>query len=237
MESELVSRIANEIVTEQILHNWLYWTLLLAALTVGGFFGALLGGYATKSGQLRATTDKFEEIVDQLRTSTRVTEEIRSAVSLGEWTKKEQIALRRLKLEELMIASHGVDEWFSVETARSVFSLEEPPISSGMNRLNTIGLLYFPELESELAELRSTYAETNFFFSDVRCRLADAKSEHSSHGDRAVFAAQLAIRNGAVAEMAIHYEKLLEKMQKLDDKAADVMTSIMAEDVPSVRRI
>lgn len=228
MERELIEQIANQIVRNEILTNWLYWALFLGVLAIGGFFGNLVGSYAAKRGELSATSTKFTEILEQLRKSTHATEEIRSAVSLGEWSKKEQTTLRRIKLEELVLAARAVDEWWQTEHSRVVFDAPEKSTLSPMPKFQAVGRLYFPELTEQLTEFLETYSSVHIWLLGIGLQLIEAQRENIEAGPVAMGTAKNTIREAARDEMPDQYKPFAVALSKLELEAARLMESITA---------
>jgi len=125
MSEALVREIAQQIVREQLLENWLFYGILLAVLLIGSVASAFIGSYIRKRGETYATKADLAELVAQLRATTQAAEEIKTAIAHTDWTAKEWKTIRRIKLEELVGAVYSLREWLEKETQVRIY--EEKP--------------------------------------------------------------------------------------------------------------
>jgi hypothetical protein len=111
---------------------------------------AYLGAYSKKRGETYALHADFTELSRQLRLNTETTELIRLSLSHDDWTRKEWMALRRTKLEELMTEIYAAEIWREGLT-NSIFDLEaDTNLPVSINRMKMLGHLYFEELAPQV---------------------------------------------------------------------------------------
>jgi hypothetical protein len=106
LEPAQIEELARAIANHTVLDAWPYWLAVLALVFLGVVIGSFLGNYAAKRGEVQAARADRKEILDGLRETTKAAEEVRSAVSLGEWTERERRTLRRTKLEETLLLAY-----------------------------------------------------------------------------------------------------------------------------------
>lgn len=121
MSEELIRELAQQIVSDGLLNNWMFWTLLLAVSFVGAVASAFVTTYIRKRGETYATKADLAELVAQLRTTTQAAEEVRIAIAHADWSSKEWKVLRRVKLEELLDAVHSTQDWLELVCAQRLY--------------------------------------------------------------------------------------------------------------------
>lgn len=149
MQPDLIREIAEVIFRDQLFLNWRFYTLIGSLSFVAGMGGSFATSYLKKRGETLATKTDMQEILRQLSETTRVTEEVRSAVSLADWSAREWRTTRRLKLEELLSSAYLLDQWLDLQRSKwlhdKTISSDEAPLK----RLKLLTTLYFPELQQE----------------------------------------------------------------------------------------
>jgi hypothetical protein len=159
MNESLVREIAEQIAQEQIFLQWPYYVLTAALSLFVGFLVAYIGGYARKRGESFATKADFNDLLAQMKSTTELTEQIRSEVSHADWAARELKVLRRKKLEEVLQAIHELIQWQSEEMNRVVFSSGNEAKASPSAKVERIAGLYFPELKQEIDPLIQYHRE------------------------------------------------------------------------------
>lgn len=166
LNEALIKEIALQVVQQGLLSNWLFYAVLLALSLVSGVIGAYLSKYFGKRGETAATKADFDEILKQLQATTKISEEVRSAVSHADWVAREWKTIRRIKLEELVNSAMSVSDWadsllliYNNVIYESGFSeerkLENRRIrfsSSPAEKSVTIAVLYFSDTKTQLIE-------------------------------------------------------------------------------------
>lgn len=228
MDATLVNEIAEQVVRQQILANWLFWFILVCVLATGSFFGNLVASYASKRGETLATRAAFDEILRQLKVTTKATEEIRSAVSLGEWSKKEQLTLRRIKLEELLSAAceifHG---WLDQERRHRMFGEELGPPASPMPRFRSIAMLYFSELRKPVRAFEKACDDYSIFLFEINVELLKIKIE-TARDESAAQSKRLRYLESKNEELRAHNARCYQRLLDLETEAASLMERIVA---------
>jgi hypothetical protein len=157
MSPDLIREIARQIVQEQFLYNWVFYTILFALLFLSSFSSAFIRSYGGKRGETYATKADLEQLTVQLRAMTTVTEEVKTSISHTDWASREWKSLRRIKLEELMGQVFAVRDWIGKEERMRFHNESTVSESSPIWKIMTISGLYFPELRDEIEGLNTAY--------------------------------------------------------------------------------
>jgi hypothetical protein len=104
-------------------------------------------GVATSNTEL-VETIKEEVKLSRLETSTNIVETVRSEFAQRDWATREWANLRRVKIEELLGKVNECREYLA-EHSRAAYDGQELPKGDPINDLETIAVLYFPELKDE----------------------------------------------------------------------------------------
>ena len=229
MEHSQIVALAQDIANHSVTDALLYWMVLLAlgflACVAGGFFGS----WSAKRGEVAAARDAQREILSQLRETTRVAEETKSVVSLGEWSERERRSLRRSKLEELVLLAHKTLDWLTEQTDRLWFEEGQASASPGPTMM-MLGNLYFAELGQPLREYEVAWRAYHKFLLDIRKKMWDERAKHAAGSGAADVAAWSLVAPGTPAfdERAKRYELAYERLHALDGAAAGLMKTIIA---------
>lgn len=130
-----------------------FYFIIFVVMLIATGFGSYLASYLSHKGQNLATKEDFQELLDQQRQSTEVTEQIRAEIEASFGERKELKARLRDKMEELMQVTIKLDSW--VDDVRGVAfdgrlaSVAKSPLA----KINALTSLYFPLIESERSEL------------------------------------------------------------------------------------
>jgi|SRR5262245_45655755 len=153
MDKETIQQIATEVVA-RLPYGDRYWLFLIVNVVVMALVGSLaaLGtSYFRTRGQNLATKHDFASLQEQLRTTTQAVETIKSEVGQKDWAQREWTNLRRTKLEALLEKMHDCDTYLDQHRHRFMEGKgPDPQQRDHLNDLDTIGTLYFPELENEI---------------------------------------------------------------------------------------
>ena len=169
--SELVTKIANEIVEESILSNYLFYLIFAAISLLSSAASAYLTSYFRKQGEFLATKKSFDDFKKQLKETTKITSEI-----------KEELDHKRLihdKLERLFSQTFVLPDRVrqtadDIKEGKSVTS-----IGDAINQIQTLQGIYFPEAHKELECLTKKYDEMQDFL------LSEYKMSDASNADEA----------------------------------------------------
>lgn len=150
MDAETIKRLADAIlaVSDNSVRNWVF----PAALILFSALGAYVGGYLKLKAENLATKEDFVGIKSRIAETTRTIENIRTDISLKDWTWREKNALRRSKLEELIERSCDVLDWVSEAHQSILFRKREPITRSPIDAMQMRAVLYFPELQDAVNE-------------------------------------------------------------------------------------
>jgi len=159
MTPEQMQQLAQDIVGQTIRHTWPYWLIFMALLFLATFVGIYVSRYAGKRGEQLATKADFQQLLDQLRQTTATAEAIKSEIAVGEWSKKEQRALRRQKLELVAQTTRDLTWWLERETNRCLFNGLPVETPSPMDTLYLISNVYLPDLNAEIVAVSDAYTK------------------------------------------------------------------------------
>lgn len=146
MSEALLRELAERIVREQFLLQWPIYGLMFAIAVVVVFIAAYLGAYAKKRGEAFATKADFRDLLDQLKATTAVAEEVKAQVSHADWATRELKTIRRVKLEELLQTVYELEAWQDLERSFRVFNSGNEPGRYPLPKIELLVGLYFPEL-------------------------------------------------------------------------------------------
>jgi hypothetical protein len=80
-------------------------------------------------------------------------------VSLGEWTERERLALKRAKIEEVLVSAHRATN--ALEEALTSIAEDRSVASPELPLLNAMGRLYLPELQQPFGKLLESLHSLN----------------------------------------------------------------------------
>jgi hypothetical protein len=229
--AELVREIAEQIVQEQLLLNWRFYGLLAAIALVVHVLGNFVSSYARKRGETLATKSDMQEILNQLKTTTQATEEIKASVSHSDWVSREWKQVRRLKLEELMSTAYSLDKWLDQNRDKWILQREVEPEHDPVDRVTMLGALYFPELKAEVQAVTTTHrgALSAILRASPKVRAAEAdwkaKAANVDEAAKAKAVYQAALDEFAGKWMAV-YQPAIAATAALAAKAAKLMQEI-----------
>jgi hypothetical protein len=109
----LIKRVLNEGVRLQTLE----YVILLGVLALGGVVGSFLTAYAKKRGENFATKEDFNQLMEQVRLQTKVTEEIKSEIANEKWIQERRWDFKREVYSELLAVLEEFRQrmyWFGV---------------------------------------------------------------------------------------------------------------------------
>jgi len=154
-----IDLIAKQITNGILLDHWyllmIWLCLTVIATAVGTYFAAYL---KTRANNF-ATKADFNELLTQQASIKETTAKIEQSVSHKDWTIKEYKTVRRIKLEELLLAIHECDVFMDKQR---LYALNEGPrndLIEPIHRIFIIGQLYFPELAQHLSTFTNCYLE------------------------------------------------------------------------------
>ena len=211
---QIVTQAVNDTLTGAFLQNWQFYALVLALSFLGCMAGSYVRSYSGKRGEVAALKADTENILSHLKITTAATKEIEIALSHGDWVRKEQNLLKRVKLEELLVSAYAISTWTSQMTS-AAFGKEQMQTDAPVDRFQMLYQLYFPDLSTQSLNVEQRYREARLAMSSVR---KAALAIYSAY--------DIAVQSGDTSTC----QKLLTELKKLNDDngamAADVAISV-----------
>lgn len=214
MSEALVREIANQILREGLVENWLTYAILLALLVISGAASAYGAIYLRKRAETYATKADFDELLRQLRATTAAAESVRLEIEKADWAEREWQTLRRVKLEELLTAMHAATHHLDAEQNARLFDEGMPTDASPIWKVQALSSLYFPELLAEASAFSLMYSQYRSWAIDVQAQLSSAGNDPGKR--QAVF-------NVRLPETKEWHPKLLAASQLVTNSASKLM--------------
>ena len=183
MENEPVHKLAIEILNNDFLPNWQLYLIMLALAFVGAFFGSLIKGFGKEKSKYLAIESSLETIKKQVKLSTEVSEEIKSAIEHEVWRKKELELLRRKKLEEYFYNVSLLNDSLNHDMIAKYFDHKAEYNQEAWVKADLIQALYLPELEDEHLKLSKAVEEFQEWVSEGLFIIA----KRNTSNDEAIF--------------------------------------------------
>jgi hypothetical protein len=209
----------DDVVRGAILENWYFYCLVASVVFLATVFGNAISAYARKRGETLATKADFEEILRQLRTSTKTTEDIRASVQHSDWVSREWKVVRRTKLEELLDAVYAAEHWLEACREKWIFKSEKELAPDPSDRVQRICALYFPELRPVVAALREAHRDAIMWTID--CGKALHGADQDPDARKKVF-------DSVIPTLRPHSKAVVQAIADVEAKAAELMVSIRA---------
>jgi hypothetical protein len=220
MDKDLVTQIAQQIVSQEILRNWNFYLVVLLLSFLSAAFSSFVLPYLKRRGEQFATKAEMDSIVKQLEQTTQTAKSIESKISIDEWSHKEYRSIRRQKLEELVLAVHRVDGWLEKQRNWRIYEGAPNGEPWPMDSIELLVTLYFSELDLEVARLKRAFVEHWRSIIRAEAKLKLAKLAEDS-----------AARAGVLSEYANGFEdqytKLMTATAALSVKARKIMVEIL----------
>lgn len=219
MDARQMELLVTKTIHEQLLYNGYFYGVLLVLMVVGGAIVWFAAPYLKSREQAFATKADFEHLIMQLKKITATTETIRAVISLENWEMKEHKALRRLKLEELVLAIHECEHWLSQHANYRLFGQDTVLSADPVAKAKTVAALYFPELK-EMLEFNVVYSKFKVWHVDIyRAKLAAEKA-----GDLVAFSA---VMKRVTDEFPGYYDALTAATSKVEKHAQQLMQGLI----------
>lgn len=218
MNESTIREIAVLIAKEQIHENWPTYLFMILLASIACYVGAYLGGYAKRKGENFATKADFSELLSQLKITTQTTEEVKQKLSHEDWATREFKTLKRLKLEELIQAVHETEDWLRVYQNHILFSGDAPSASSPHAKVERITVLYFPELDSQMAAYNQKYRQ---MIIDV------VNTQQQILANGLTTQAAIDTRQGFINAWGSKYSDRLSDISAIETSAKDIMDDLI----------
>lgn len=175
MNQKQLEQVVRDLMSGALLANWHFYVVLLFIVIVGGAAVAFVAPYLRSRGNAYATKADFDELLAQLKQTTEATEKIKITVSHDDWKAKEYKTLRRLKLEELLLAIYESEGWLD-KRKEWWWSEDDVKWQSPFHKVTIVSALYFPELNS-VANFSVKFASLNHFIVNRKGALQQVKGD------------------------------------------------------------
>ncbi|WP_024298167.1 hypothetical protein [Methylomicrobium lacus] len=174
----LVKQVTEQIVNEQILFNLNHYLILLLLIFLTSASTSYLTSYFRKRGENFATKSDFQDLLNQVKAQTKITEEVKTAVNHKDWASKERKTLSRIKLEELMSSIYDIYPWHN-KKVNDIFKMDQDSLSQNpLYKSRMIIILYFPELLSELDLFTKSVGDFEMWTTRIHEEIAKAKNNN-----------------------------------------------------------
>lgn len=207
----------DEILRETILENWRFYGLIGAVSLLTSVVGNLVISYMKKRSETLATKADFEEILRQLRITTHVTEDVKSAVQHSDWAAREWKVVRRTKLEELLDAAYAAEHWLDACRSRWLFQKNGELGPDPTDRVKRICALYFPELDQFVKKLSSAQRSAVAWNLQGGQKLLAAGSN---------MVARQAVFDALIPTWDTHYQEVIKAIAELEIASGQLMEGI-----------
>lgn len=210
---EAIRQIVNEAVANPFVGAWYFWVAVVALPSIS----AWLGAYFTKKGETAALKSDLDEIQNQLKTNTEITEEVKAKVGFEEWWARETFSARRSTLERLTTRALETPEevhawWINATSPGDAY----PPFPmAGLHELSTLANLYHPDLCAKVnavkiasldfsepaAEIWQRHRDNNPRNPEVSRQIFEARRDAGRRLWNALLSARSDLESAAHAEM------------------------------------
>ena len=217
MQQDLIREIATQIVREQILGSWLFYALIGALSLVASAAAHWLAPYLKRRAETVATKADMNEILAQLRETTKIAEQVRSEVAHADWVAREWRTIRRTKLEEVLVAAHSLDRWLDEVQKKWIYKEIQAIDIDAPKRIKVLTALYFPELNAESNIVQSAHRSAYMFILEI------AKQVGSASNDATAYEAAM---KTFIQGWGPHSEAAATSVAAFERKAAQLMQSL-----------
>lgn len=219
MSEDPVRELANKILHDQLFAEWPLYLFMLAIVIVGNLTSNFLSSYGKKRGENLATKDDFAQLLEQVKQTTAVAEEVKLRVNHADWATREFKVLKRIKLEELIQTIHEAEDWIDAFRNHKLFDEPDPGVSL-IPKISRLVVLYFPELDDCIRNYEMTYSEMNSAILDTKKKILE---------DINNIAAQQNHRQEYMNLWRVNYEDLIQKRNQVEETARRLMDELISQ--------
>jgi hypothetical protein len=158
MNDAVLQQLAQEIAKQTALNSWPFYLALLALSFIGATLGPFLKAHFTKRGEVSATKADADEILRQLKETTAAAKSVELSLAQGDWIQRERNTLKRLKLEQLMVAAFAIASWTS-EDAKNILKGNASEDKCPIDEFKMLSMLYFPEFRDQADQVENLYRD------------------------------------------------------------------------------
>lgn len=217
MNTELIREIADQIVRQEILKNWMLYAIFIGLGLISTVVGNWLSTYLKRRAETYATKADLQEILRQLQVTTRATEEVKVAVSHADWISREWRTTRRAKLEEILTSALELERWLDSQKSKWIFQEPETFTGTPLEKITVISSLYFPELRDEILQLQQCHKNAQALIFNIARRKSAVKNDVVGYE---------ALLNEYFEEWKTIYPPIRLALNNLETQAAKLMLEI-----------
>jgi len=215
----IIKEIAQKIVREQFLQNWHFYAIFILFSLLVAVASAYLTSYMRERGKNFASKADFDNLISQLKVTTKTAEEVRTSISHADWTAKELKTLRRIKLEELLESVYLLRRWMDKYQNERFFGNQANDEICPIVKISLISRLYFPEFKLEMLKLNQFSLEYMGWTSGIAIELRGTEGDSVTNS---------AVWEKLKLEVSVYSSKLQECISQFEEKAPMVMNGIVA---------
>lgn len=167
--------LARAIAEKQFIPEWHFYVLQLLIAVVAGAIGALGSAYLKRRGETLATKADLDELLKQLRETTRVAEEVKASVQAQY---DETFGVRTTRRDRLEQMAHAVFELEQClrEIYKGAWQGKYDPVTPPESKIRVLQALYFPDLKLHTENLMAVALRDSIVFGEM----AMATEEHAT---------------------------------------------------------
>ena len=245
MDTEIIERVVNDVINNSFVMSWKFYVLYALTNFVVAGGAAYLAAYFAERGKNFATKTDFDELKTQLAINIKITEKIKTNISHVDWVLKENKTLKRVKLEELLLALYEVETWLDNYKRAQLYYDEEFKQKSPMFKVEVLAKLYFGDLAVEIRNYKKLYSVLTMTLMTAKQELLNLKSDKEAIKDALARKNNAFIDDALLRRDQLRHEnkmKVIKKadddylkvfmdfyaaQRKIEDKAADLMARIL----------
>lgn len=217
MNETLIRQIANEILLDTIIQNWLTYAVLAALFIIFGAASGFASNYLQKRAQNLATKADFEELLRQLKITTEATESVKVAIAKNDLNEREWRTIRKIKLEELIIAIYDTAHWLNKESDLRFFGGSTISNLLPIWKVEALSNLYFTELVQQVNIFKGVFLKYNRWILQVHCQLQSAGNDTNKSQQ---------VMNLRIPEWIVLNSELDNEIKSLSKSSSDLMKVI-----------
>lgn len=221
MSDESILELVRQAIEGQVLVSWRFYLVLVAVVFLTTAASNFLAAYFRTRGARYATKADFDELLNELRESTKATEEIKRTISHEAWLERERSITRRGKLEDLLRAVYELHLWLDREKDHALFDGSASEVPDPTYKIEIVGGLYFGELDEELSGLKLAALEYKRWLVRHKAKLAPARVIKD-------YPAMTTALQEAASEYPEVYQKLVYSTAALEARAKTIMEGALA---------
>jgi hypothetical protein len=221
MNLATLQKLIADAVNENVFSNWRFYVALICVSIICSVTTAYIQGWGKKKGETAATKEDFKEIMRQLKESTITAKSVELALSQNDWIQREKNAIKRTKLEQLLIAAFAIASWVRKEAALAG-SNENHDRMPPLDEFEMISKLYFPELDNECRTIENTYREAFDYFMEIRIFILNNTIEFDREKQVGSFEKTYKLHNARQLYVESRVPEITEKSSAIDRKVKEL---------------